>query len=33
MGHDYPPAYWDSWVSLVAEHAGVNAEVSGSPTP
>ncbi len=23
MGHDYPPAYWDRWVALVAEHAGV----------
>jgi len=21
MGHDYPPAYWDRWVQLVAEHA------------
>jgi len=21
MGHDYPRAYWDRWVSLVAEHA------------
>jgi pimeloyl-ACP methyl ester carboxylesterase len=25
MGHDYPPAYWDRWVNLVAEHAGVPA--------
>ncbi|MFM7536751.1 MAG: alpha/beta fold hydrolase [Acidimicrobiales bacterium] len=23
MGHDYPPAYWDRWVALVAEHAGL----------
>jgi pimeloyl-ACP methyl ester carboxylesterase len=23
MGHDYPPAYWDHWVDLVAEHAGL----------
>jgi pimeloyl-ACP methyl ester carboxylesterase len=23
MGHDYPPAYWDRWVEMVAEHAGV----------
>ncbi len=22
MGHDYPPAYWDRWVALVADHAG-----------
>lgn len=22
MGHDYPRAYWDRWVSLVSEHAG-----------
>jgi pimeloyl-ACP methyl ester carboxylesterase len=21
MGHDYPEAYWDEWVELVAEHA------------
>ena len=21
MGHDYPPAYWDRWVDLVAKHA------------
>jgi pimeloyl-ACP methyl ester carboxylesterase len=21
MGHDYPEAYWDQWVALVAEHA------------
>ena len=21
MGHDYPEAYWDLWVALVAEHA------------
>ena len=21
MGHDYPPAYWERWVDLVAEHA------------
>ena len=21
MGHDYPPAYWDRWVELVAAHA------------
>lgn len=21
MGHDYPPAYWDRWVDLVADHA------------
>lgn len=21
MGHDYPPAYWDRWVRLVAGHA------------
>jgi pimeloyl-ACP methyl ester carboxylesterase len=25
MGHDYPPAYWDRWVDLVADHAGVSA--------
>ena len=25
MGHDYPPAYWDRWVGLVADHAGVKA--------
>jgi pimeloyl-ACP methyl ester carboxylesterase len=23
MGHDYPPAYWDRWVDLIAEHAGL----------
>ncbi|MGY6502379.1 MAG: alpha/beta fold hydrolase [Acidimicrobiales bacterium] len=23
MGHDYPPAFWDRLVSLVASHAGV----------
>jgi pimeloyl-ACP methyl ester carboxylesterase len=23
MGHDYPPAYWDRWVDLVAQHAGL----------
>jgi len=21
MGHDYPEAYWDQWVALVADHA------------
>lgn len=21
MGHDYPPAFWDRWVELVADHA------------
>jgi pimeloyl-ACP methyl ester carboxylesterase len=26
MGHDYPPAYWDRWVQLVADHAGVTAK-------
>jgi pimeloyl-ACP methyl ester carboxylesterase len=25
MGHDYPPAYWDRWVDLVADHTGVSA--------
>jgi len=25
MGHDYPPAYWDRWIGLVADHAGVPA--------
>ncbi|HEY1989116.1 MAG TPA: alpha/beta hydrolase [Acidimicrobiales bacterium] len=25
MGHDYPPAYWDRWVELVADHTGVAA--------
>jgi pimeloyl-ACP methyl ester carboxylesterase len=25
MGHDYPPDYWDRWVNLVADHAGVSA--------
>jgi pimeloyl-ACP methyl ester carboxylesterase len=25
MGHDYPPAYWERWVDLVAEHAGASA--------
>jgi pimeloyl-ACP methyl ester carboxylesterase len=25
MGHDYPRAFWDRWVELVAEHAGVPA--------
>jgi len=25
MGHDSPPAYWDRWIDLVAEHAGVTA--------
>ncbi len=20
MGHDYPEAYWDDWVDLVADH-------------
>jgi pimeloyl-ACP methyl ester carboxylesterase len=25
MGHDYPPAFWDHWVELVGEHAGVPA--------
>jgi pimeloyl-ACP methyl ester carboxylesterase len=25
MGHDYPPAYWDRWVDLVADHTGVKA--------
>jgi pimeloyl-ACP methyl ester carboxylesterase len=23
MGHDYPPAFWDRWVELVGDHAGV----------
>jgi pimeloyl-ACP methyl ester carboxylesterase len=23
MGHDCPPAYWDRWVELIADHAGV----------
>jgi pimeloyl-ACP methyl ester carboxylesterase len=23
MGHDSPPAYWDRWADLVADHAGV----------
>ncbi len=27
MGHDYPPAYWDRWVSLVADHAGVSTPI------
>ena len=26
MGHDYPPAYWERWVQLVADHAGVAAK-------
>jgi pimeloyl-ACP methyl ester carboxylesterase len=26
MGHDYPPAYWDRWVELIANHAGVTVE-------
>ncbi len=26
MGHDYPPAYWDRWAQLVADHAGVTAK-------
>ena len=26
MGHDYPPAYWDRWAHLVADHAGVVAK-------
>jgi pimeloyl-ACP methyl ester carboxylesterase len=26
MGHDYPPAYWDRWAELVADHAGVAAK-------
>jgi pimeloyl-ACP methyl ester carboxylesterase len=25
MGHDHPPAYWDRWIDLVADHAGVAA--------
>ncbi len=25
MGHDYLPVYWDRWVRLVADHAGVAA--------
>jgi pimeloyl-ACP methyl ester carboxylesterase len=25
MGHDYPPAFWDRWIGLVADHAGVAA--------
>jgi len=25
MGHDYPPAYWDRWIDLVADLAGVTA--------
>ena len=28
MGHDYPRAYWDQWVALVAEHALGAAPVS-----
>jgi pimeloyl-ACP methyl ester carboxylesterase len=27
MGHDYPPAYWDRWVQLVGDHAGVGVGV------
>jgi pimeloyl-ACP methyl ester carboxylesterase len=23
MGHDYPPFYWDRWVELIGDHAGV----------
>jgi pimeloyl-ACP methyl ester carboxylesterase len=23
MGHDYPPAFWDRWVELIAGHAGL----------
>ena len=23
MGHDYPAVFWDEWVGLVADHAGV----------
>jgi pimeloyl-ACP methyl ester carboxylesterase len=26
MGHDYPPAYWDHWIDLVADHAEVGNE-------
>jgi pimeloyl-ACP methyl ester carboxylesterase len=22
MGHDYPPQYWDRWVTLITDHAG-----------
>jgi pimeloyl-ACP methyl ester carboxylesterase len=25
MGHDYPKAYWDRWIDLIADHAGVGA--------
>jgi pimeloyl-ACP methyl ester carboxylesterase len=31
MGHDYPVAYWDEWVELVAEHAAkADAGVDGA---
>ena len=26
MGHDYPPAFWNRWAELVADHAGVTAK-------
>lgn len=29
MGHDYPPAYWDRWVALVAGHARAAASAGG----
>jgi pimeloyl-ACP methyl ester carboxylesterase len=32
MGHDYPTAYWDEWVELVAEHAA-KADATIQQTP
>ncbi len=32
MGHDYPPAYWDRWVTLVTEHARA-ADARAEATP
>ncbi|HKA02895.1 MAG TPA: alpha/beta hydrolase [Acidimicrobiales bacterium] len=32
MGHDYPEAYWDQWVDLVATHAAqADAALEGAP--
>lgn len=33
MGHDYPEAYWDEWVALIAEHALGVERVCAEPDP
>jgi pimeloyl-ACP methyl ester carboxylesterase len=31
MGHDYPEAYWDEWVDLVADHAARTDALQQAP--